>query len=114
TMIMQERPVPRITRIHKRGEFLNVGAAVTPGVPAVLHPLPDGAPRNRLTLARWLVSEDNPLVGRVVMNRVWNHYFGRGIVNTIADFGTMGQKPTHPELLDWLATEFPQRHWSMK
>ena len=73
-----------------------------------------GAQRDRLALARWLVSDDNPLVGRVVMNRVWSHYFGQGIVKTVEDFGVNGERPTHPELLDWLATEFPRQGWSMK
>ncbi len=116
TMVLQEREPShaRITHIHKRGEFLKPTDPVEPGVPSVLHPLPDGAPRNRLTLARWLVSEDNPLVGRVVMNRLWHAYFGRGLVGTVEDFGTRGDRPTHPELLDWLATEFPRTGWSLK
>jgi hypothetical protein len=80
----------------------------------VLHPLPKDAPRTRLTLARWLVDDNNPLVGRVVMNRFWSIYFGRGIVPTTDDFGIMGEKASHPELLDWLATEFRREHWSMK
>jgi hypothetical protein len=83
-------------------------------MPAVLPPLRPSEPKNRLGLARWLVSEENPLVARVVMNQLWQAYFGRGLVATVDDFGTRGEKPTHPELLDWLATEFPQRGWSMK
>src|SRR4029079_5181336 len=64
--------------------------------------------------AKWLVSEDNPLPSRVVMNRIWSIYFNRGLVNTVADFGIMGERPSHPELLDWLATEFQRQNWSMK
>ncbi len=116
TMVMRERDPAhaRVTRIHKRGEFLKPADPVEPGVPAVLHPLPPDAPRNRLTFARWLVAPDNPLVGRVVMNQLWQTYFGRGLVATPDDFGTQGEPPTHPELLDWLAVEFPRRGWSMK
>jgi hypothetical protein len=80
----------------------------------ILHPLPPGAAANRLGLAMWLVDENNPLVGRVVMNRAWAAFFGQGIVKTVEDFGTMGEPPSHPELLDWLATEFIRQKWSMK
>jgi mono/diheme cytochrome c family protein len=114
TLVMKERAIPRDTRIHHRGEYLQPTDPVDGAVPSVLPPLPKDAPRNRLTLARWLVSTDNPLVGRVVMNRVWTQYFGRGIVNTVEDFGVMGERPSHPELLDWLATEFARQNWSMK
>ncbi|HEV2296407.1 MAG TPA: DUF1553 domain-containing protein [Tepidisphaeraceae bacterium] len=113
TLAMQERAVPRVTRIMHRGEFLQPKERVGPGVPAVLHPLPKG-PKNRMTLARWLVAPENPLIGRVTMNRVWAMYFGRGIVNTVEDFGIMGEPPSHPELLDWLATELVRQNWSMK
>jgi hypothetical protein len=116
TMVMQERRPEhaRTTQVHRRGEFLKPAEPVEPGVPAVLHPLPPGAPRNRLTLARWLVDPANPLVGRVVMNQFWQAYFGRGLVSTPEDFGTQGARPTHPELLDWLATEFLRQGWSTK
>jgi hypothetical protein len=114
TLVLAERSVPRVTKVHHRGDFLNQREAVEPGVPAVLPPLPEGQPKNRLTMAKWLVDENNPLVGRVVMNRIWSHYFGRGIVYTVEDFGVMGQRPTNPELLDWLATELPRQKWSMK
>jgi uncharacterized membrane protein len=114
TLVMQERQIPRTTSIHRRGEYLQPESPVEPGVPAVLHPFPAGAPRNRLGLAMWLVDENNPLIGRVVINRVWNRYFGRGLVNTVDDFGVMGERPSHPQLLDWLATEFIRQHWSMK
>ncbi len=116
TMVMQERSPEhaRTTHIHRRGEYLKPTEAVEPGVPAVLPPLPEGGPRNRLALARWLVDEENPLAARVAMNRAWAAFFGRGIVATLEDFGTRGEKPTHPELLDWLAVEFMERGWSMK
>jgi hypothetical protein len=114
TMVMLERSEPRGTHIHIRGNFLNQGDAVTPGVPAVLSPLPAGQPLNRLGLARWLVDEDNPLVARVTVNRFWEQYFGRGLVSTSEDFGTQGERPSHPELLDWLATEFIHQGWDIK
>jgi hypothetical protein len=116
TLILQERrdgELPSAT-IRLRGTFTSVGDTVHPGVPAVLHPLPEGAPLDRLTLARWLVSNDNPLTARVAVNRIWEQYFGRGIVETSEDFGAQGERPTHPELLDWLATEFMERGWSMR
>ncbi len=114
TMVMQELPKPRETKIMLRGNFKNLGDAVTPGVPAKLQALPQGAPANRLGLARWLVDANNPLVGRVAMNRIWARYFGHGFVETSEDFGTQGEPPTHPELLDWLATELVERKWSLK
>jgi hypothetical protein len=114
TLVMKERAVPRITHIHKRGEYLQELDVVTGGVPAVLPQLPKGKPANRLTLAQWIVDPENPLPSRVIMNRTWTRFFGRGIVNTIDDFGVMGEKPSHPQLLDWLATEFVRQHWSMK
>ncbi len=107
TMVMQERATPRETNIHIRGDFLRKGARVEPGIPAVLPGLPaDLKSPNRLDFARWLVDSRNPLTPRVMMNRVWQKYFGRGIVETENDFGTQGTPPTHPELLDWLAAEF--------
>ena len=116
SMVMQERPSghSRSTHIHRRGEFLQTGEPVVAGVPEVLPPLPEGTEPDRLRMARWLVSEENPLVGRVVMNRAWQAFFGRGLVATVEDFGTRGERPTHPDLLDWLATEFPRQRWSMK
>jgi hypothetical protein len=120
TLVMQELAKPRPTHVHVRGNHIKKGDPVSPGVPAKLHPLraslrvqPGSAP-NRLDLARWLVDPDNPLVGRVTMNRVWARYFGRGFVETSEDFGVQGDLPTHPELLDWLAVEFVDRKWSLK
>jgi mono/diheme cytochrome c family protein len=103
----------RKTHVLIRGDFLRPGVEVAPGTPAVLHPLQVSRP-TRLDLARWLVDPANPLTGRVVMNWTWQHYFGRGLVATPEDFGTQGEKPSHPELLDWLATEFIRRGWSLK
>ncbi|MCP5516435.1 MAG: PSD1 domain-containing protein [Verrucomicrobiales bacterium] len=116
TLVMQERPPghTRPTFVHKRGEFLQPTTEVTPGVPAFLPGFPEDAPANRLTLARWLVSPDNPLTARVTMNRAWEAFFGRGIVRTLDDFGFQGEAPSNPRLLDWLAVEFMNRGWSMK
>ena len=109
------RDYPRPTSIHLRGDFLQKGEAVTPGTPAVLPPLKAaGAAPTRLDLAKWLVSPENPLTPRVVVNRMWQHYFGRGLVETENDFGMQGRAPTHPELLDWLAVEFVRSGWSLK
>ena len=114
TMVMRDLPEPRDSYIHVQGDFTRRGDAVEPGTPSVLPPLPSDAPRNRLGLARWLVSDDNPLTPRVTMNRVWQRYFGLGIVETENDFGTQGSQPSHPELLDWLASEFVRRDWDLK
>jgi hypothetical protein len=114
TLVMKELPQPRPTHVMKRGNHKNLGDEVSPSVPAKLHPLPSGAPANRLGLARWLVDPDNPLTGRVTMNRIWSRYFGRGLVETSEEFGTQGEPPTHPELLDWLATELIDQRWSLK
>lgn len=111
---LKELPAPRETHIFTRGSFLNPGERVLPDVPAVFPRLPEGAPRNRLGLARWLVDHKNPLTARVQVNRWWSLLFGRAIVETEEDFGTRGDEPTHPKLLDWLAVEFVQRGWSMK
>ncbi len=116
SLVMLERKPEhaRVTKIHKRGEFLKETDPVEPGVPAVLHALPSMAFKNRLGFANWLVADDNPLVGRVIVNQIWQAVFGRGIVSTPEDFGAQGSKPSHPELLDWLAVEFPSRGWSLK
>jgi hypothetical protein len=101
---------PRKTHIHVRGDFLRKGEEVQPHTPAVLHAFrgPGGRSANRLDLARWLVEPSNPLTARVVMNRVWKNLFGQALVTSVDDFGTRGEKPSHPELLDWLAAEFMQ------
>jgi hypothetical protein len=116
TLVLRERPPenPRPTFLHNRGEFLQPTERVEPGVLSTLPSLHEGVPRNRLGFARWLISPDNPLVGRVTMNRQWAAFFGRGIVRTLQDFGYQGEPPSHPELLDWLAVEFVKRGWSMK
>ena len=110
---------PPGTYIHLRGDYLSRGAEVRPGVPAVLNPFKPRVRANgfcapyRLDLANWLINPANPLVSRVAVNQVWKQLFGRGLVATEEDFGTQGEKPSHPELLDWLATEFAQS-WSRK
>jgi mono/diheme cytochrome c family protein len=115
TLVMAELAEPRETHLFIKGDFTRPAEVVTPGVPAVLHPMKArGARADRLDLAWWLVDSDNPLTARVTMNRMWMQYFGKGIVETENDFGTQGDKPTNPELLDWLATEFMGQHWSMK
>jgi hypothetical protein len=116
TLVFQERSVnnPRATYMRNRGEFLQPTVQVKPGVPAVLNPLPKGAPLNRLTFARWLVAPENPLTARVTVNRQWASFFGRGIVRSTEDFGYQGDPPTHPELLDYLAVEFQKQGWSLK
>lgn len=110
---MMEIPNPPQTRLAVKGDYREAGIPVEPGALAVLPPLPEG-PRNRLTFARWLVSRDNPLTARVTVNRVWQELWGRGLVLTSEDFGTQGDAPTHPELLDWLASEFMDQGWSLK
>jgi mono/diheme cytochrome c family protein len=113
-LVLQERETPRPTHVLKRGDFLKPAAAVTPDVPSFLHPLPANAPASRLTFAQWLVDRRSPTTARVLVNRVWQAYFGTGIVETPEDFGLQGEKPSHPELLDWLAVEFMDRGWSLK
>jgi mono/diheme cytochrome c family protein len=104
----------RKTAIHIRGNFLVKGKEVTEGVPAALHAWPEGAPRNRLGLAQWITSPDNSLTARVVVNRFWEQVFGASLVPTSEDWGMRGEPPIHPELLDWLATEFARLKWDMK
>jgi len=115
TMVMRERPEdnPRPTHRHHRGEFLNPEEEVSAGIP-LLFPQIETAEPSRLALANWLVSEENPLMSRVVVNRQWQTLFGYGLVRTPSDFGTQSEPPTHPELLDWLAVEFRERGWSRK
>jgi mono/diheme cytochrome c family protein len=114
TMVMEEMPTPRETFLLIRGEYNKRGEKVVPGVPAVLGTMPRELPNNRLGFARWLVSADNPLTARVAVNRAWQMYFGQGLVKTVDDFGSQGEWPTHPELLDWLATEFVRTGWDVK
>lgn len=116
TLVMAERPAneTRPTHFHQRGEFLQPLETVEPGAPAVLPPLAANAPKDRLAFARWLVSSENPLTARVIVNRQWGAIFGKALVKTQEDFGFQGEPPTHPELLDWLAVEFIHRGWSMK
>jgi len=115
-MVMSEQPsfVRPAAYIRERGTFTSPGELVYADVPSALNPLPKDAMPNRLGLAEWLVSPDNPLTARVTVNRYWETIFGRGLVETSEDFGTQGDLPTHPELLDWLATEFMQNGWSPK
>jgi mono/diheme cytochrome c family protein len=112
--VMVELEKPRETRRHVRGAYLTKAEVVTAGTPASLHPLAASQPTNRLGFARWLVDTNNPLTARVIMNRFWEQYFGRGIVETIEEFGKQGEPPSHPELLDWLAAEFMRTGWDMK
>lgn len=113
-LVLAPREAPRDTRLLKRGDFLKPGDPVTPGVPAFLPPLPEGAKPDRLAFARWLVDRRSPTAARVLVNRVWQAYFGTGLVDTPEDFGTQGSPPSHPELLDWLAVEFMDHGWSLK
>lgn len=115
TMVVTEEAKPRDTFVMIRGDFLRPGVAVKPDVPAVLPPLQSASDHaSRMDFARWLVSRDNPLTARVFVNRVWQRYFGRGLVETENDFGKQGDAPTHPALLDWLADEFMRTGWDTK
>jgi hypothetical protein len=114
TMVMRELDKPRETFILDRGVYNSPGEKVTQGVPARLPALPSSAPPNRLALARWLVSRENPLTARVVVNRMWQQFFGVGLVKTTEDFGVQGDRPVHPDLLDWLAAEFMSSGWNVK
>jgi len=114
TLVLQHRAKERTTHQHIRGDFARPGPEVTADIPRFLPPLPQDAPRDRLTLARWLVSDRNPLGARVVMNQIWQCYFGRGLVNTPEDFGVQGATPSHPELLDWLACQLMDEGWDLK
>jgi hypothetical protein len=112
---MQELPRPRESHVLIRGDFLRTGARVTGGVPVFLPPLPEKTTNpTRLDLARWLFDPANPLTARVTVNRMWQHFFAAGLVETENDFGSQGSPPTHPELLDWLASELVHRGWSRK
>ena len=114
TMISKELEKPRPSWILVRGQYDKHGEAVGPGVPAILPPLPPSEETNRLSFAKWLVDPKHPLTARVTVNRLWQQFFGIGIVKTAEDFGTKGEWPSHPELLDWLATEFMSGGWDIK
>jgi hypothetical protein len=108
TMVLHQRAQPRVTHVFKRGDRLRPEEVVQPGVPGVLNPLPTGATMNRLGLAKWVVDPNHPTTARTAVNRIWQAYFGRGLVTTPEDFGTRVEAPSHPELLDWLACELMQ------
>lgn len=115
TLTLDARAEPRMTHLLKRGDFLKPGDQVSTGVPAMLNnPLPKDADSSRLTFAKWMVSRQAPTTARAFVNRVWQAYFGTGLVDTPEDFGIQGSKPSHPELLDWLACEFMDKGWSVK
>src|SRR5262245_58023150 len=111
-LVLNERGAARETHLLKRGDFLKRDRAVAPGVPAFLHPLPADAPRSRLTFAKWLVDRRSPTTARAAVNRIWQSYFGAGLVATPEDFGKQSEAPSHPELLDWLAVEFMNPTWN--
>ncbi len=114
TLVMADMPQERETFVLIRGAYDKHGEKVTAGVPASLNPLPEGAPSNRLGLAEWIVDPANPLTARVAVNHFWQQFFGLGIVKTAEDFGSQGEWPTHPELLDWLAVEFRESSWDLR
>jgi hypothetical protein len=113
SLILRERKQPRETHVQIRGDFLRKGDLVQPAYPAAVGRTPEGK-LTRLDLAKWLTSAENPLTARVVVNRAWQQFFGKGLVETENDFGLQGSMPTHPELLDWLAVEFQEKGWSCK
>ena len=114
TMVMQEREQPKPTFMLLRGVYNRPGEKVDPGIPLVLKGTNGSNLKTRLDLAKWLVNPENPLTARVVINRYWQMYFGQGLVQTIEDFGSQGERPSHPRLLDWLATEFVRNEWDIK
>jgi mono/diheme cytochrome c family protein len=113
-LTLMARDEPRETRLLKRGDFLKPGNPVQAGTPAFLHPLPTEADNSRLTLAHWLMDKKSPTTARSFVNRVWQSYFGTGLLEASEDFGTRAELPSHPELLDWFATEFMDSNWSIK
>src|SRR5690606_7151145 len=114
SMGMRELPQPRPRFLLLRGQYDAHGEPVTPQTPAALPPFPDELPRNRLGLARWLTSPEHPLTSRVAVNRLWQMCFGNGLVSTPEDFGSQGRPPSHPLLLDWLASDFVEHSWDVK
>lgn len=114
TMVMRDRAEPRETFVLAKGAYNAPGDKVEHGVLTGLSPLPAGLPANRLALARWLVAAEHPLTARVAVNRLWQQFFGLGLVKSSEDFGVQGDKPSHPELLDWLAVEFRESGWNVK
>ena len=115
TLVTTDLEKPRETRLLSRGEYnLPVGDVLEPGTLSAMGEFPADAPRNRLGLARWLTARDHPLTSRVLVNRIWQRTFGEGLVRTPEDFGSQGQQPTHPELLDWLAVELHESGWDLK
>ena len=114
TLVMEDRKEPRQAHVLERGQYTEKRDAVSSAVPQWIAPLPEGVPNNRLGLASWLVSPENPLTARVTVNRFWLQHFGTGLVKTAEDFGIQGEQPSHPELLDWLALEFIQSGWNIK
>jgi hypothetical protein len=113
-MVMQERPQQRAGFVRVRGDYKQPADEVQPGTPRAILPFPDSLPRNRLGFAQWLTSPEHPLTARVAVNRLWQLIFGAGLVRTPQDFGTRGEMPTHPELLDWLACDFMKHGWDVK
>jgi hypothetical protein len=113
-LTLTPRKEMRDTRVLRRGDWLKPAKPVAAGVPAVLNPIPADAPPTRLTFARWIANDKSPTTARVFVNRIWQAYFGIGVVSTSEDFGTQAEVPSHPDLLDWLACEFMERGWSVK
>jgi hypothetical protein len=113
-LVMREMETPRVTHRLERGDFLSPAEVVEPGVPAFLHPMKPSDEPTRLQFARWLVDTKSPTTARALVNRIWQHYFGTGLVSTSSDLGFQGETPSHGDLLDWLAVEFMQSGWSMK
>jgi len=113
TLVMDEKDEEPFAHVLIRGEYSNKGERITPDTPAVLPPMDENYPKNRLGLAQWLVDGKNPLTSRVTVNRFWYYFFGRGLVETTEDFGIMGSRPSHPQLLDWLSIDFSENSWDL-